>query len=344
MRKRRRKIPARSKMGLYAILLLLLLVPIVLGFWWSGNLKPVSDSDQKQVMVIKEGMSAAQVAQELEKMKVIRSAEVFLQLCRIEKADAKLLAGMYYLSPALSSREILDVLLKGPVPDVIKITIPEGYTVSQIVNTLVKNNLGTKQELYQAMQTFQAKNYSFLNGVPGGDTRLEGFLFPDTYFFDKDAKPEEVLERFLQRFEQELTAETKNRLKELNISVYTWVTKASIVEREAAKPEERPVIAGVFDNRLREGMALESCATVQYVLGEVKPVLSLEDIKIDSPYNTYKNPGLPPGPIANPGHASLNAVLYPNKTDYLFFVAKNDGSHAFAKTFNEHLQNVSKYQ
>lgn len=344
MRRRKARPPVKSKVGLYSVILILLLIPIALGFWWSGNLKPVSDSEQTQVFVLKEGMSAAQVAGELENMKIIRSAEVFRQLCRVEKADSKLVAGMYYLSPSLSSYEILDVFLKGPVPDILRITIPEGYTVAEIVSTLTKNGLGTEQEFYQAMQTFQSADYSFLKGTPSGNTHLEGFLFPDTYFFDKNAKPKEVINRFLERFEQELSAETKARLQVLDISVYTWVTKASIVEREAAKPEERPIIAGVFDNRLRIGMALESCATVQYILGEVKPVLSLEDIKIDSPYNTYKNAGLPPGPIANPGHASLNAVLFPAETDYIFFVAKNDGSHAFAKTFDEHLRNVNKYQ
>jgi UPF0755 protein len=346
MGKRRRRVSVRNKKGRYGyvVVLLLFMFLVATGFWWSGSLKPVSDYEQSQVFVLKQGMNAAQIAQELEDLKVIRSAEAFRHLCRIEKADSKLVAGMYYLSPSLSSQEILDILLKGPVPDVVRITIPEGYTVAEIAETLAKNGLGTEQEFYQAMQAFQAKDYSFLKDVPSSKNRLEGFLFPDTYFFAKNVKPQDVIDRFLQRFERELTVETQSRLKELDISIYTWVTKASIVEREAVKPEERPIIAGVFDNRLGKGMALESCATVQYVLGEVKPVLSLEDIAIDSPYNTYKNSGLPPGPIANPGHASLEAVLYSEKTDYFFFVAKNDGSHAFAVTYDEHLRNVSKYQ
>lgn len=334
----------RSRIGLYTVVMLLILVPIVLGFWWSVNLKPVSDSAQKQVFVLEEGMSASQIAKALEEMGIIRSAEVFRQLCRVEKADAKLKAGMYTLSPALSSREILEILLQGPEPDIIKVTIPEGYTVAEIVSTLVQNGLGAEKELYQAMQSFGANDYSFLKDLPTGKTRLEGFLFPDTYFFDRDSTPKEVINRFLERFEQEVTAEVQNRLQELDMSVYHWVIKASIVEREAVIQEERAIIAGVFDNRLKQGMALQSCATVQYILGEVKPVLSIEDTQIDSPYNTYKYPGLPPGPIANPGHASLNAALYPAETDYLFFVAKNDGSHAFAKTYNEHLQNINRYQ
>lgn len=344
VKKSRRSVQRKSRIGLYAIVIILILVPVALGSWWTSNLKPVSDSKQTQAFNLKQGMSAGQVSQELENMKLIRSAEVFRQLCRVEKADSKLVTGMYYLSPSMSSRQILDTLLQGPVPDIIKITIPEGFTIAEIVNVLAKNGLGKEQEFYDAMQTFQSKDYSFLADAPSGKTRLEGFLFPDTYFFDKDSKPKDVIDRFLERFEQELTAETKSRLKELNMSVFTWVTKASIVEREAVKQEERPIIAGIFDNRLKKDMALQSCATVQYLLGEVKPVLTLEDIEIDSPYNTYKNTGLPPGPIANPGHASLSAALYPTKTDYFFFVAKNDGSHAFAVTYDEHLRNVNKYQ
>jgi UPF0755 protein len=260
------------------------MVPVTLGIWWTGNLKPVSDSGQNRVFEIRTGMTAAQVATELEDRNIIRSAEVFRQLCRMNKADSKLVAGMYYLSPAMSSQEILNILLKGPEPDTVRVTIPEGYTVAEIVKTLSGNGLGTEAELYQVMQNYSEKDYSFLKEVPKGNNRLEGFLFPDTYFFDKKSKPKEVMDRFLERFNQELTKETVGRLNELNISVYTWVIKASLVEREAAKQEERSLIAGVFDNRLKTGMPLQSCATVQYVLGERKPVLSLEDTEIDSPY------------------------------------------------------------
>lgn len=327
------------------VVLIMLILPLGLGYWWTDNLKPVSSDNTKEVFVLKQGMSAAQIAQELQNMKLIKSSAVFRQLCRVNKADAKLMAGMYYLSPAMGAQEILDKLLKGPEPDAVKVTIPEGYNTAEIVAALVKNNLGTEDQFYQAIQSVTANEYAFLSDVPAsGKTRLEGFLFPDTYFFDKKGTPRDAIDRFLQRFQQELTAETTAALQAQNMSVYTWVTKASIVEKEAQKADERPVIAGVFENRLKISMPLQSCATVQYVLGVAKPVLSLEDIEIKSPYNTYKNPGLPPGPIANPGHASLSAALNPAKTEYLYFVAKQDGSHAFAVTYNEHLKNVSKYQ
>jgi UPF0755 protein len=344
MRSRRGNQRLLIKKGFKTTILILLLVLAGAGFWFSYNLKPVSSAAQTQVFVIEQGMSASKVAEELKKQNIIRSAPAFLQLCRWQNADSKLMAGMYYLSPGMSSREILETLLQGTEPEVVRITIPEGYTVEQIVNTLVNNGLGTEKEYYKVMASFSAKDYAFLAGIPNGKNRLEGFLFPDTYFFDKNAKARDVVDRFLERFSRELTPETKNKLEEMDLSIYHWLIHASIVEREAQKQEERPVIAGVFANRLRIGMPLQSCATVQYVLGEAKPVLSIEDTKIDSPYNTYKYPGLPPGPISNPGHASLQAVLYPEKTDYLYFVAKQDGSHAFAVTYQQHLNNVAKYQ
>ncbi len=344
MRKRRSKVKNTKRLGIYVVFLSLIVLPIAFLMWWSGSLEPLSETGQEQIFEVKQGMTAAQVADELEKNNIIQSAQAFRQLSKLNKADSKLMAGQYLVSSAMSARDVLDILLKGPEPDIIKVTIPEGYTLAQIVETLEKNTLGTEQELYKAMESFTSKDYSFLQDVPTGKDRLEGFVFPDTYFFDKESQPKEVINRFLERFEQELTAETRSRLQELNLSVYDWVIKASIVEREAVKAEERPLIAGVFDNRLRTGMALQSCATVQYILGEVKPVLSIADTEIDSPYNTYKYAGLPPGPISNPGHASLEAVLYPEKTDYFYFVAKSDGSHAFAVTYNQHLQNINKYQ
>lgn len=343
-KKRRSVLAKKRRIRAFSIIIVLLLVVIAAGYCWSGNLKAVSDSSEKQVFVLESGMTASEVAGDLEAKDLIRNENMFRILCKIQKADAKLVAGMYYLSPSMTSNEILDTLMKGPEPEVMRITIPEGYTTAQIVTTLAKNGLGTEDALYAAIESFDVSDYPFLKDIPSGKNQLEGFLFPDTYFFDKKGTARDTIDRFLQRFEQELTAETNTRLDEMKMSVYEWVIKASIVEREAVKAEERPLIAGVFENRLRTNMPLESCATIQYILGEVKPVLTIADTKIDSPYNSYQHIGLPPGPIANPGDASLRAALYPEKTDYFFFVAKNDGSHAFSVTYQEHLRNVSIYQ
>lgn len=344
MRKRRRRSSSRKKIHAFGIIVVLLFVIIAPVSWWSGNLKEVSDSTEKQVFVLESGMTASDVASDLKAKDLIRNENVFQLLCKIKNADAKLMAGMYYLSPSMTSKEILETLIQGAEPEVVRVTIPEGYTTAQIIDTLVKNGLGTKDEFYAAIESVDAGDYSFLKDIPSGKNQLEGFLFPDTYFFDKKGTARDTVDRFLQRFKQELTSETISRLSDVNMSVYEWVIKASIVEREAVKAEERPLIAGVFENRIRTSMPLESCATIQYILGEVKPVLTIADTKIDSSYNTYQHLGLPPGPISNPGDASLQAALYPEDTKYFFFVAKNDGSHAFAETYQEHLRNVSTYQ
>ena len=312
--------------------------------WWSGSFKAVSNSTDKYYFEIKQGSTAATIAAELEDRNLIRESLVFRYLCKASQADSKLAAGDYYISPSMKPEEIVQLFLKGPAPNIVRVTIPEGYTVKDIVELLEANGLGTKKSFYAAMDTFDKDDYSFLKDVPQGDNRLEGFLFPDTYFFDINVGCHATIDRLLQRFSAELTDETRERLNVLGMSVSEWVIKASIVEKEAAKDDERAVIAGVFENRLKIDMPLQSCATVQYLLDEVKPVLSYADEKIESPYNTYKYAGLPPGPIANPGHASLQAALYPEKNNYYYFVAKSDGSHAFANSYDEHLRNISIYQ
>lgn len=335
----------KKKSGLKPVLTIagVLLLVLVLGsLWWTLNTKAVSNSTARTYFELKPGMSAQEVALKLEEQGLIRNATAFRYLSKLENVDSKLAAGEYCFSPSMSPNEIIQAFLKGPAPDVVKITIPEGYTIEQIIAELAANNLGEEKKLYEAMESFTSADYDFLADVGQGENRLEGFLFPDTYFFDRKEGSRSIIDRFLNRFAQEVTAEVKSELSKREMTVYEWVTKASIVEREARKAEEREIIAGVFENRLRMDMPLQSCATVQYILGEAKPVLSTADTEIDSPYNTYQNLGLPPGPIANPGHASLEAALYPADTDYLYFSAKPDGSHAFAVTYDEHLRNVAK--
>lgn len=325
------------------ILVLILLAAIAI-IWWMSTFRPVSASEEKTAFVIEQGTVASQLAKDLETRGLIREDSAFNLLCKIKGAESKLMAGIYYLSPSMSTGEILDKLLQGPERDEKKVTIPEGYNTSQIIDVLVKNGFGTKEKFKTEMQSFTSDQYAFLKDIPKGENRLEGFLFPDTYFFSVDEGEHKIIDRMLQRFSLELTDDIKNKLNEKNMSVFQWVTMGSIVEREAAKSEDRPIIAAIFAKRIKIGMPLQSCATIQYLLNENKRVLSLKDLEINSPYNTYKHTGLPPGPIANPGRASLQAVLYHEETDYLYFVAKSDGSHAFAKTNEEHMQNIRKYQ
>ncbi len=330
-----------TRMGIAAIVVVLIAAYGV-GQWWQWATQPYARESNPQVLMVSQGMTAATVAQELEQRRLIRSALVFRVLARSRQVDGKLLAGEYTLSAALSPDEIISRLLKGP--DIVRVTIPEGYTTGQIIQVLVQNGLGTSQEFEKVVES-DSFPYSFLAGAPAGPHRLEGFLFPDTYFFEQGSSPHAIIDTFLQRFAKELTPETLALLQQRKLSVHDWVTLSSLVEKEAAKASDRPLIASVFFNRLKIGMPLQSDPTIQFILGgPQRTKIYDKDLKIESPYNTYLHAGLPPGPIANPGDASLQAVLHPANTKYLYFVAKGDGYHAFAETYQQQLENEKKYQ
>jgi len=310
--------------------------------WWYWATQPYAESGKSEIIAVTQGMNASQIAQELERRQLIRNAWAFRFLASQQKVDSKLYAGEYLLSAEMSPQEMIQKLIAGPEVAATRITIPEGYNTAQIIDQLVSKKIGTKEE-YQKIIAKDTFEYAFLQGIPADGTRLDGFLFPDTYFVDQKTSPHAIIDMMLKRFEKEVTPEVQTRLKEMNLSLRDWVNLSSIVEKETGKEVDRPIIAGVFLNRLRIGMPLQSDATVAYVLGTNKIIHTLEDIKVQSPYNTYINKGLPPGPIASPGHASLDAVINSTKTDYLYFVAKKDGSSVFAKTHEEQLRNQAKY-
>ncbi|WP_269746207.1 endolytic transglycosylase MltG [Syntrophaceticus schinkii] len=241
-----------------------------------------------------------------------------------------------------SMKEIVECISSGKVAGY-RLAIPEGYTVKQIEDLLVQKGIADRELFQKAL----GANYplSFLEGISEtGYERLEGFLFPATYELRPGMSEEEIIKLMLEKFQTVFTPQLQQRADEVDLSVREIITLASIVEREAKLEEERPQVAAVFLNRLQRGMRLESCATVQYILGKQKETLTTKDLQNPSPYNTYLHTGLPPGPIANPGASSIKAVLYPADGDYLFFVARGDGSHQFSKTFREHQEAARKYQ
>jgi UPF0755 protein len=288
---------------------------------------------------------------------LINDAELFRQFAHYQEADSKLEAGRYELRADMTMQEIIEALQHGRLEE-ITVTIPEGWRAEQIAEMLTEEmgmDGGEFLALVQGGPFDFAQDrdfdYEFLQDQPPGAT-LEGFLFPDTYYLPVQPTAFDIIERMLADFDQRFTFELRQLAVEREMTVHEVVTLASIVEREAVVAEERPVIAGVFLNRLAKGMTLDACPTVQYALGYQEDIgqwwktpLALEEFdRVNSPYNTYLHRGLPPGPICNPGLASIQAVLEPVESDYLYFVAKGDGSHAFARTFEEHLQNQQKYQ
>lgn len=315
-------------------------------------LKPVSqDSDAPTVAFeVTAGETAADVALRLQNNGLIRDAEAFRLLMQQAGLDRNIEAGRFELSPAMSAEQIAQALQHANPTD-ITVAIIEGWRLEQSAASL-----GQALGLGNDIGVLAAQNASALMpawvGKPAEVTSLEGFLYPDTYRFDPDISADAVVQQMLQNFEAHFTESMRQQATAKNLTPYQVVIIASIVEREAMVAEERPLIAAAFLNRLNQNMRLEADPTVQYALGYQSdtnrwwkvPLLGTDLQTAVSPYNTYLNTGLPPTPICSPGIASIEAVLNPANVDYLYFVAKGDGSHAFTASFDEHLQNVAKYQ
>lgn len=250
-----------------------------------------------------------------------------------------ILPGHYLFEKGMRYGEVLDLLAAGPNYQV-RVTIPEGLTVRQTAERL-SAALGFKVE------DFLAECYSRLHPTPfleGRDVTLEGFLFPKTYDLHPDASPGEVIDVMLRQFEREVADLDWGKAESMGLSPYEVVIVASMVEKEAMLEEERPLVAAVIYNRLRRNMPLQIDATVQYALPQWKPRLTYQDLQVDSPYNTYKKKGLPPGPICSPGKSSLAAALEPASVDYLYYVATEEGRHFFTSDYQEFLEAKKRYQ
>lgn len=330
--------------------ILLLLVVVVAGagygfYYIQGFNKAVDTNDDSSIIItIPKGSTATAIGDVLYDNGLIHNSMYFRYMSKKLSLGSKYKAGDYKLSKSQELTDIMKVIAEGDVYlETAKVTIPEGFELRQIIDRLASNEeLNLDKDTLLKIVRENDFDYRFLKDIPKSETRLEGFLFPDTYEFDLDITEEEVIHTLLRRFDSVFKDEYYSRAKELDMSVYQIVTLASIIEREAQLSEERPVISGVFYNRMGKDMRLQSCATVQYVLGERKPVLSIKDTQIDSKYNTYRYAGLTPGPIASPGESALEAALYPEDTDYLYFVARGDGGHIFNKLYKDHVNAKNK--
>lgn len=317
------------------IALIIAVVLIVGGVWYYSHIFGSVTLNDEVKVTIPDASTSEDIGAVLADNGVIRSTLAFKIQVKKDGVGADLKAGTYNFKGTYSLSDVIDALVKGPAVSGVKVTIPEGYNQKQIIELLVSDGLVTEDAFLDAAAN---GNYGYDYLPAAGDSqRLEGFLYPETYYVDEDDTAETIIGMMLKEFDAQYTDEWRARVNELGLTTEEWVTMASIVEKEAVVETDRPIIAGVFYNRLDLGMLLQSCATVQYALGETKSVLSNEDVQIASPYNTYINYGLPPGPIASPGYDSLYAALYPTDTDYLYFVAKPNGEHIFSVTYEEHL-------
>lgn len=330
-------------------LLLVVLVGIIFGgtkLYLSSASKAVDPSSKKSIIVdIKEGSSVKQVAKALKDNGLIKSKLVFVENVKDLGKAGSLKAGKYKLSKNMDNTTIINKMAKGEIyQDGIKITIPEGSISTDIVNTLVKKGLGDREvfkKLFRDPSQFK-KEFDFLNNSK--ITTLEGFLYPQTYYFKKGTSEKEIFTAMIKEFEKVYNKNVKSLADKNKYSFYDVVIMASIVEKEAVNDEDRDIIAGIFYNRLSKNMKLQSDAVLQYGLPERKSRVLFSDLKVETPYNLYLNAGLPPTPVASPGIKSLMAAANPKKTDYLYFVTNKDGKNSYSKTFDEHKVNADRYR
>lgn len=287
-------------------------------------------------VIVPKGASFSAATDSLHGAGLVGSPVLFKLYARAKQTDRNIKPGTYLIKRGTPWSEIL-AALHGGHGLVNTITIPEGFTISRIA-PLIAQALSVPLDSVNAA----VRDTAILRRLEIPTPTLEGYLFPDTYAFPDGTRPRDAVLEMVRRFEREWKPEWTARLSEISRSRHEVVTLASIVEREAKIPAERPVIAAVYYNRLRENMLLQADPTVQYAHGKHAPRLLLKDLEIDSPYNTYKYPGLPPGPIASPGGPSLTAALFPANVTYRYFVAAPDGHHEFRNTLEEHNRAVSQ--
>lgn len=304
---------------------------------------PFGEGGTKTV-VIEKGQGVKQIAAELKSENLIRSPFWFQAYIWLSGKQVNLQAGEYSFSPGVNLVEVADSILQGKVvQNNIWVTIPEGFTSKQIEGRLVESGLPSAKGLAAVNLNSFGTSYESLKDLPA-KTGLEGFLFPDTYKFEKGATQEEILDKMLVNFESKLTAKMRSDIVSQDRTIFQVVTMASILEKEVKTGDDRKITSGIFWQRLADKYPLQSDATLSYIFDDNYTRHTIEQTKVDSPYNTYKYIGLPPGPINNPGLDAIEAAIYPTQTDYYFFITRPDtGEAVFAKTLEEHNANKTKY-
>ncbi|MNI12338.1 putative aminodeoxychorismate lyase [compost metagenome] len=348
--------PKKRKVKLALTIVTLILLIVIGGgvggaLYVANALQPVAASDQEVRLSIPAGSGSAQISKLLEKQGLIKDSFIFVYYLKKNKQGSRFQAGEYAMKPGLSLDQIISQLNNGETikEEVMRITIPEGFTVSQIADKLSEQPTWKATAFMEKVNSGSGLKSSLLTEIPADPEikhRLEGYLFPETYEFKKGTTEEQFIERTLQELERKLSslpADWKRKLTERGLTFHQMLTVASLIEREVVVEDERSVVAGVIYNRLNKKMPLQIDATVQYLMKSQKERLFEKDLLIESPYNTYKNTGLPPGPIASPSLASIKAALYPADTKYFYYVTKKDGTqgHLFGVTYDDHLKNIA---
>jgi len=331
--------PKRDRRITVIILLVLAVVAVssLIGVWSFLN-TPAQDSGVEILITIPGGSSFVSASQLLVDAGVVRSLRGFVFLGKIKGLSNSIQAGELMFRTDMTPNEVLEVLVRGKAVSY-HVTIPEGYNIRMVAALLAEKGLGDADRIIEI-----AEDPEFARGLEVPSDSLEGFLFPDTYSWPKGLSERDILDRMVAKYNSVFTDAMRSRAREIGMSELQVVTLASIIEKETGAPEEREQVSAVFHNRLKKGYRLQTDPTVIYGLTNFNGNLTKKDLRTDHPYNTYTRSGLPVGPIANPGEASLMAALNPAKVSYLYFVAKGDGTHVFSNTLVEHNRAVAIYQ
>jgi len=326
-------------MGMPLLVALALVAGLI--FFWYGYTHSNEDfaKGQRYIVTITPGMTTKDIAELLHEKHLVKTPEAFRMEARVRGLATKLRAGKYEIIGGMSNGEIVDVLSKGQV-HLLKFTVPEGFTIVKTAKKLEAEGLGSAEQFIEAAKDYAPYPYMETDNQDV-KYKAEGFIYPSTYLFEAGATEKDLLMQMVREFNSQINkAGLPEECEKKNISVRDMVNIASMVEMEAVFADEQPRIAGVFFNRLELGMPIQSDTTIQYILGRQKTEILISDTKIPSAYNTYLNAGLPPGPIACPSLQAMQAVMHPEKHDFLYFVAERDGHHRFTRTYGDHLQAI----
>lgn len=337
-----------NKIKIFCLVLFCLVLAIFFAYFFIQRQirMPYNAQNAEKNFIINEGESSKIIAKRLEKENFIGDDFYFLFYLWQKKSFGSLQAGEYALNLNMAIPEITEIFTNGRVKqDWVWVTIPEGFNLKKIDARLAENNLIKKGELINFNLSLTARDKGFIIFDFDMEVKnLEGFLFPDTYRFKRDASLDEIINKMLENFEQKIDLSVREKIKGQNRNIYDVLIMASILEKEVKSDEDRKIVAGIFWDRIKRGQPLESCATIAYILGIDKWRYSYEDTRVQSPYNTYLNKGLPPTPINNPGLSTISAAIYPVDTDYNYFLTDPETENTiFSKTFEEHNKNKRKY-
>jgi UPF0755 protein len=324
------------------VLLVLVIAGALAGLIYVRVNQPYRGFDgAEQFVELPQGSGSLTIGQRLVDARVVRDLPTFRAALWMSGQGRHLKAGDYRFDRAMTPFEVIDKIARGDV-FVITLTFPEGLTIAEMAKIFESHGVGPAAAFVSS-----SKEASLVHEIDPAAHDLEGYLFPETYLLSRHADAAKLIRMMVARFDHIFTPALREAAQARGLTVRQAVTLASIVEKETAKPEERPLVAAVYTTRLRIGMPLQCDPTVIYGLakaGRYDGNIHKADLSFDSPYNTYRYPGLPPGPIASPGRAALEAAVHPAAADYLYFVSRNDGSHEFARTLDEHNRNVQKFQ